>query len=564
MKRFFWAWLALGMITTMAIFGLPGQSAKKSQYPMEPVFIEAGPKELASSRDSMISSSHPFATKAGLEMLRRGGNAVDAAVAATLVMGVTEGNTSLAGGGVLTYYDAKTGKTTVINFEPNGFKEEVMPYNQASDALTGRSIKVPGSFAGLHYAIEKYGRLLWKDVMEPAIFYAENGYPLHGRAYSTMRTYYATLTLRQSGQKIFAPNGFLPAVGSVFKQPEMAETLKKIADQGPSYFYQGPFAEEMVKAIQEIGGKASLEDFSSYKVIELEPVTATYQDFQIKTHPAPSDMVAAIEAMNILENVDLKAMGHYTESADSLQWMIETLQVVAADFQKFNGVPEYDTAVGKVLMSKEYAKSRHLRLKYKIEQLNREAAKKTLEPSAPFGGQLINEEAERGTQHTSVVDKEGNICGLKHTIYGSTYSYAGLFVGGLVLNASGGFHSFPGERILPATSPPIVFKGDRPYFTCDSSGLYENAFFLISNILIWDKNFKEAQEAPRFNFNNDKIRIEHRLSDQLVGELKRRGYQFEWLGPYTLGTAQLVGFDLVTGARLGAADPRSHGLAAGF
>ena len=500
-------------------------------------------------------------------MLRRGGNAMDAAIASTLVVGVTEGNTSLAGGGALTYYEAKTKKTIVINFEPNGFKEDVLPYTQERDSLTGRSTKVSGSFAGFYLASQKYGVLPWRQLLEPAIFYAENGYPINGHAYSTMRQYYATLTLQPSGRQIFAPDGFLPKVGELFKQPELAETLKKISEQGPDYFYKGPFAEKMVKAIQEIGGKATLEDFASYRALELDPVKGSYKDYQIIGPPAPGDStIAFIEAMNILENVDLKSMGHYSQSADSLQWMIEVLRVMYNDVRNFSGVPEFDRALGQVLMSKEYARRRYELIQYKIEQMKRLASEKTSGAQTASVRDDYEPGPDRGTHHVSSVDRGGNVCSFMHTIYGSTYSYSGLFVGGLVLNASGGFRSHPGERIYPQCGPPIVFKGDRPYFAPGSSGGTVIPFFLIANILIWGENFKEAQEAPRFGApapGDNKVRIEHRIDDKVIEELKRRGYQIEWLAPYSMASGQVAGIDPTTGIRFGATDPRAHGKAAG-
>jgi gamma-glutamyltranspeptidase/glutathione hydrolase len=228
MTRFRFAPSLAGLFLSLGVaLTLPARSSEKPRYPLDLGRIRAGPKELASSRTSTVTSAHPFATEAGLEMLRRGGNPMDAAVAATMVTGVVDyGKTSFAGGGQLTYWEARTGRTVVINHEPNAVREDVRPYSREREAQTGRSIRVPGSIAGFHLAVEKYGRRPWKEVLEPAIFYAENGYPINDDAYANMREYYAALTLRPSARKAFAPEGFLPPVNSLFKQPEMAATLR--------------------------------------------------------------------------------------------------------------------------------------------------------------------------------------------------------------------------------------------------------------------------------------------------------------------------------------------------
>ncbi|PYT14968.1 MAG: hypothetical protein DMG59_15470 [Acidobacteria bacterium] len=567
------------VVLSLIAVGFPLLLYPQGKYPMEPVSIEPGPRELASSRVSMVSSAHPFATDAGLEMLRRGGNAMDAAIAATMVTAVVDvGLSSFAGGGTFTYYDSKTKRTIVLNFEPNAVKEDVMPYKADRDGVTGRSIRIPGAIAGFHLAIQKYGALSWKEVLEPSIFYAENGFPLYGTAYAIMQDRYITLTMQPSGRRIFAPNGYLPPVGAIFKQPEMAATLRKIAEKGPDYFYKGPFAEQMVKAIRDIGGKATLDDFDSYRALELEPIRGTYKSYQIVGPPPPATSTVAItEGLNILENVDLKGMGHYSQSADSLQWVIETLRVMFNDARKYSGIPEFDRPLAQSLMSKEYAQAQYKLIRYKIEQMKRHARERPMQTAQQTPASDRHEE-ELGTNHVSAVDKDGNVCSITSTIYGGVYSYAGLFVGGIVLDSAGGFRSNPGERIISPIAPIIVFKGDKPYFATGSSGGTPNTFYTTLNVLVWDKNLKEAQEAPRFpnagrllDLDDNKVSIESRIDDKVAEELKKRGYQLERVGPYSfnlggvrpLGGVQMIGIDPDSGIRYGATDPRGVGKAAG-
>jgi gamma-glutamyltranspeptidase/glutathione hydrolase len=368
--------------------------------------------------------------------------------------------------------------------------------------------------------------------------------------------------LQESGQNIFAPKGFLPEVGTLFKQPELAATLEKIAEEGPDYFYRGPFAVKMVSAIQDIGGRATLEDFASYRPIEHEPIRGRYKQNEIVgASPPATGLTAIIEAMNILEHVDLKAMGDYSESADALQWLIEVFRVITDDAGRYNGVPLFDRELAQLLISKDYAKSQYEILRHKIEVTRRDGSE--TDPTSALDESVAVDETAVGTNHVSVVDENGNICSITHTIYGATFSTHGLFVDGIVLNSSGGFRAQPGQRIVSSMPASIVFKEGEPYFACGSSGGYPNPFFLMVNVLAYDKNFQEAQEAPRFRVSSGKVRMEHRIQEEVAEALEKRGYQIEWSAPYAMRNAQIAGIDPSTGIRYGAADPRGEGHAAG-
>ncbi len=569
MNKSFWPHMSVLLFLWVAI-GLHSSPEFTAQdlYPKMEVASNPGFSPLAESPVSMVTTAFPTATQAGLEMLRRGGNAMDATIAATLVTAVVDtGLTTLAGGGQITYYDAETRTTTTINCEPHAFREDVMPYNRERDDLTGRSIRVPGTLGGFFYAILKYGALGWEEVLEPAIHYADQGFVIHGYAYHKMWTLYDKLTIRPSSLKMFAPGGFLPPPGAVFKQPEMAETLKKVAQEGPDYFYRGPFAEKMVEAIREIGGKATLEDFASYKAMELEPIRGVYKDYRILGPPPPAYGAACIiEGMNILELADLQEMGHYTQSSDALQWVIETLRVIYGDNSKYCGIPEFDQALAKILTSKDYARRRYQFIRHKIEQMKKRGKASSYPATTTSFRAEDVEEPGLGTHQVSAVDRDGNICSLTHTVYGGNYGTAGLFVGGISLNGAGMFRAQPGERIVSPVCPLIVFKGEKPYFATGSSGSILNTFFTTLNVIVWEMDLKEAQEAPRFRPpDGHSVKIENRIEDHVARELKRRGYRFEWAGPYSypFGGAQMAGIDPETGVRYGATDPRFLGLASG-
>lgn len=552
------------LLIAVAAFPLQSQTPEPS-YPLEADGLSAGIKPLASSPRSMVTSAHPFATSAGLRTLERGGNAMDACIAATLVVAVADyGLTSVAGGGQLTYYDAESNETIALNMEPNAVLEDVGTYSRDEHGKTGRGVRVPGSIAGFHYAVTEHGRLSWEEVLEPGIFYAEEGIPVNGPAYSNLEDHYATLTLHEPARRIFAPEGFLPPVNSRLKQPELAESLRLIAVDGPEVFYRGAIAEEIVQSVREAGGRMTLNDLERYRVQELDPVRGTYKDYSVVGPPPPATgIVAIIQGLNILEHVDLEGMGHYSRSAMALQWVAETLRVMFEDADRYTGVPEFDQQLGEMLMSKDYARDRYEVIRHRIEQMRRSPSPTDEQP--PGDGDF-DSKPQLGTNHVSAIDSDGNVCSFTHTIYGSVFSRHGIYVGGMVLNSSGGFRAHPGRRIVTPMAPLIVFKGNEPYFATGSSGGTLNTFLTTLNVLVWEADLQEAQEAPRLRgpgADDNQLTIENRIDPAVADELRRLGYQIEWRGPYSMRNAQMAGIDPATGERYGAADPRGHGSAAG-
>ena len=179
----------------------------------------------------------------------------------------------------------------------------------------------------------------------------------------------------------------------------------------------------------------------------------------------------------------------------------------------------------------------------------------------------VEQDEEVGTEHVSTVDKDGNICSITNSIFGPQPMPVGLFVGGIAFNCSGGFRRQPGGRMVSPLAPMIVFKGEKPFFATGSTGGTLNTFIAILNILAWDKDFKEAQEAPRFQNparNSNQIRIENRLDSKIAEELKKRGYRMDWAAPYSMAGVQIAGIDPKTGIRYGAAEPRNMGKAEGL
>lgn len=308
----------------------------------------------------MVSTAHPLASEAADEMLRLGGNAVDAAVAAAFAIGVVEPDGSgIGGGGAMVVYLKKLDKYIFINYYMKASEDvNKLDYNFGSDAGTAKSVLVPGTVAGLTEALEKYGTLPLATVLKPAIRYAEEGFPIDNTLASLILDNVSRIQQYESTANIFLSEGFPLMEGELLVQKELANTLKKIAVEGKDGFYKGTVAEQLVKDINEAGGKITLNDFINYKPQISSPVMGTYRGYQIIAAGAPQSGFSVIEALNILENQDLKKLGHYSTNGDALHFLAETLRRVYADRAAYLGDTKFSYVPVNGLLSKSFARVR--------------------------------------------------------------------------------------------------------------------------------------------------------------------------------------------------------------
>jgi gamma-glutamyltranspeptidase len=317
--------------------------------------------EVAVGKDGMATTAHPLASKAAMEMLQRGGNAVDAAVAAAFAIGVVESDGSgLGGGGAMVIYLQKEQKSIFINYyQQASEKINEVNYNPATDNKSAKTILVPGTVAGLTAALERYGTLPIADVLAPAIKYAEEGFPLDETLSSIILDNNVLLSKYPSTAKIYLPEGFPIQEGEILKQPELAQTLRTIALHGHKGFYEGPVAEQIVNGVTENGGMITLNDLKNYQVIIEEPVKGTYRGYEILSAGAPQSGASIIEAMNMLENAGVKKMGHFSTSVNTTHLLAETMRRVYADRTAFVQDPRFAYVPTNGLVSKEYASIRY-------------------------------------------------------------------------------------------------------------------------------------------------------------------------------------------------------------
>jgi gamma-glutamyltranspeptidase/glutathione hydrolase len=308
----------------------------------------------------MATTAHPLATKAAIEILQQGGNAVDAAVAAAFAIGVVEPDGSgLGGGGGMVVYLAKKQKVVTINYYPRS-SSDIMKLNfvPRRDNQSPKAILVPGEVDGLLKALELYGTLPRSIVLAPAIAYAEHGFPVDETLAKIILDNVALLEKKSGTVSLYLRDGFPLAEGDTLKQPALAHTLRMIVEQGRAGFYEGQIAQQMVNEVTENGGAMTLDDLKRDHAVVCEPVTSSYRGFDIVTMDAPLSGPVVLETLNILEQEELNSIGHYSTSGETLHLMAEALLRSSADRLAYVADPDSLPLPIRGLLSKEYAKKR--------------------------------------------------------------------------------------------------------------------------------------------------------------------------------------------------------------
>ena len=545
----------------------------------------------------MVATVHEFASRAGVETLRSGGNAVDAAVAIGFALAVVHPQAgNLGGGGFLLLRNA-TGETHFIDFRekaPAAATENmyldaqgnVIPDSSKDSSVVGyKSIGVPGSVAGLVYAEKKYGKLSLEKVIAPAIKLARDGFPL---AYEDTQDLKEDKYLAQfpESKRIFLRDGNYYQPGDILKQPELAHTLERIA-KNPDEFYHGAMARELAAAIHKGGGLITTADLAAYEVKEREPIRGSYRGYDIISAPPPSSGgVALVEILNILEGFNLAKFGN--RSADATQLEAEAFRRAFYDRADFMGDPDFSKVPVAQLIDKKYAAawrdSIDLNHASVSKDLKRPSIFNELERVAQSRPAAIRE--PENTTHYSVVDAEGNAVAVTTTLndsFGSRVTAEGL---GFLLNdemddfaAKQGVPNAygliqgpanaigPGKRPLSAMTPTIVLKDGKLFLVLGSPG-GPTIITIVANVLVGVVDFsldiQEAVDAPRFHHQwlPDEILVEDRLSPDTMNVLRSRGHKLTVR--HFWGDGECIMVDPKTGERLGASHGRNNGKAVGY
>jgi gamma-glutamyltranspeptidase / glutathione hydrolase len=529
----------------------------------------------------MVVAQEKLAARIGADVLRRGGNAVDAAVATGFAMAVTyprAGN--IGGGGFMVIHSRERGEDVAIDYRetapaattPRIFLGADGKPDIAKSRDSALGIGVPGTVAGLTLALEKYGsgKFTLAELLRPAIDLARAGLVVSDDSADTLPEWHRRLARWPSSAKIFSrADGTSLREGDTLVQTDLAATLSAIAEQGPRGFYEGPMAEKLVKAIGDAGGIMTLDDLKSYQAVIRAPVRGTYRGYDIVSMPQPSSGgVVLLETLNILEGFPMREMKQ--GSALSLHVMIEAMKRAYADRARYLGDPAFVNAPVATLIAKDYAA--------------KQRASIDLDHATPWTDALSATPPHEGsnTTHFSVVDSLGNAVSNTYTL---NFSYGvGLVADGtgVLLNnelddftaAPGASNAYglvgfeanlpgPGKRPLSSMSPTIVLKDNKPVLVTGSPGgsrIISTVLQVIVNVLDYGMNVAAAVAAPRLHHQwlPDEVRIEHGFADDTIAELKAKGHRvIEPLGQTSANSIAVTDNEL-----LGAPDPRSRGAEA--
>ena len=547
---------------------------------------------------AIVASVHELASRAGVEMLRSGGNAVDAAVATGFALAVVHPQAgNLGGGGFLLLRNA-TGETRFIDFREkapaaataNMYLDahgNVIPESSKDSSVVGyKSIGVPGTVAGLVYAEKQYGKLSIEKVMAPAIKFARDGFPL---AYEDTQDLKDDEYLAQfpESKRIFLRDGNYYRPGELFKQPELARTLERLA-KDPDEFYRGAMAREIAAAIHKGGGLVTAEDLAAYEVKEREPIRGSYRGYDIISAPPPSSGgVALVEILNILEGYDLAKSGN--RSADAIHLEAEAFRRAFYDRADFMGDPDFTKVPVAQLIDKKYAAAWRDSIDPNRASLSTDLKRPSfseLERVAQSRSRPLAIREPENTTHYSVVDAKGNAVSVTTTLnddFGSRVTAEGM---GFLLNdemddfavkqgvpniyglIQGPANAIgPGKRPLSAMTPTIVVKDGKLFLVLGSPG-GPTIITTVANILIGVVDFsldiEEAVNAPRFHHQwlPDQILVEDRLSPDTMNLLRSKGHKLNV--EHFWGDGECIMIDPKTGERLGASDGRNNGKAVGY
>ena len=517
-------------------------------------------------RGGMVVSQSDLATRVGVDILRQGGNAVDSAIAVAFAEAVTlprAGN--IGGSGYMVVHMAATKDRPAQDIAINYYG--TAPAATTPDLLLGpdgrfdrskpsgfKNVAVPGTVMGLWEAHQRFGSMPWADLAAPAIALAEEGYVLSdGEADATGGRARVLATDPGAREAYLKADGSVYRAGEVFRQPLLAESLRKLARGGADEFYKGELARQIVAGIQAHGGVITMEDMAAYRADVSEPIWGSYRGHRISFMPPTASGVSVAEALNLLEHFDLRAMGW--GSVDSLHLISEAMKITSSDRNLIGGAPQW-TSPAKGLASKEFAAER-----VKLISLD-----KTLKAAdVPEGNPYPFE--SRDTTHYSVADAYGNAVSNTYTLSNSYGAHVAPVGTGILLNnhldnfywgTEGKPNSpAPGKRLGSTITPMIVFKDDKPWLVTGTPGggyIIATMVQLVSNVIDHRLNVAEAAMRPRINqgWGGAPLELEGGFSPDVERLLRERGHRTR--GSNTMGSTQSI---MIEGDRFyGAADTR--------
>ncbi len=516
----------------------------------------------------IVATSHVLASQAGAQILSQGGSAIDAAIAANAVLGVTEPMMNGIGGDLfLLYWDAKSGKLYGLNasgWAPQGLTIDFLKKQGITSmpAVGIHSVTVPGAVDGWAKSHQRFGKLPWKVLFTPAIYYAENGYFVPEIIHDFWVIGSARLKQTEEAQRLFLHDGKPLNVGDKFSNPDLGRTLRLLAEKGPREFYEGEIARAILKTSASLGGTMQARDLAEFSSEWVEPLSIDYRGWKVYELPPNGQGMAALEMLNIMATSQPDKGG--PQGTVELHKKIEAMKLAYTDLYRYNGDPHFAGIPVKGLLSKEYAEQR--------------AA--LIDPQRANCAAVSGTPAKSDTTYLAVVDKEGNIASMIQSVYDFFGSGVAVNGKGFLLQDRGGLfvldpnhpdalapHKRPFHTIIPA----FMERGDEHIgfgIMGGSNQPLAHAQF-VSNIADYGWNIQAALSAPRFTIRDTgeaikcTILLESRVSPEVEAELRKKGHELKMRKDYSalMGRGQAVLHNSKTGTNFAASDPRADGSA---
>jgi gamma-glutamyltranspeptidase / glutathione hydrolase len=523
-------------------------------------------RSIVRASHGMVASSQPLASGVGLEILRRGGNAVDAAIAMAAMLNVTEPMmTGIGGDAFILVYWSKTKELKGLNASGRAPRRLNLDYFQKKGIKTMpdtgmEPITVPGAFDGWVTLLEKYGTMKLADVLAPAIEYAESGFPVMEKTAADWQDSGDKLKKTPAARANYLVGDRAPGAGEIFRQQNLARTLRTLAVGGRDAFYKGEIARAIVDYCQKNGGFLSMQDFAEHKSEWVDPISTTYRGYTVYECPPNGQGLTALLSLNILEGFDLAQMSDKPDLY--YHTLIEATKLAFADRDKYIADPAFAKVPVAQLLSKEYAASRRALIK----------PDKVIE--APVPGQITN---DSDTTYFTVVDKDRNAVSFINSLYELFGS--GIVAGetGILLHDRGAGFSLdplhanrlePGKRPFHTIIPAMVFKDGKLFmsFGVMGGGVQPQGHVqVLANLIDRKMGLQQAIEAPRFRYlSGARVLMEDAMTEQVIRRLTERGHQRAAQPGVSMGGGQAIMIDQASGTLMGASDPRKDGLALGY
>jgi gamma-glutamyltranspeptidase/glutathione hydrolase len=524
-------------------------------------------RSMVISDGGIVATSQTLASQAGAQVLARGGSAMDAAIAANAVLGVVEPESCGIGGDLFAiWFDAKTGKLSAINasgWAPKALTIDTLRKlgHTAMPQEGIHSVTVPGAVDGWSRLHKRFGKLPWRDLFQPAIYYADHGYPVTEQISAAWKTEQEKLAKDENARKVLLVNGAAPALGELFRNPQLATAYRVLAQDGPAAFYRGPIAKAILRTSDRLKGTLAAADLAEFESEWVDPISTDYHGWKVYELPPQGQGIAAIEMLNILSLFPLSTFE--PRGLTELHTEMEAQKLAYADLRRYVADPRFSKPPVPGMISMDYARER-------AKLINPDRARCDVQPGKP--------PAVRGdTIYLSVVDRDGNIVSLIQSLYLHFGSDVVVDDYGFPLQNRGGLFDLDPEHpnaLAPRKRPfhtiiPAFMEKDGVHIGFGIMGGLNQAQAhaqFVSNVVDHGMNVQMALEAPRFTkttWGGCDFLIENRIPSDIRNALTARGHDLKVLGDFAslVGGGQAVVHDAKKHVNYGASDPRKDGAA---